>query len=66
MNGCLTHNVATPLWVKWEDETPIPNVATTLWVKWEDEIPAPKVGNLESSGTPECLEFNSKEKNTLH
>jgi hypothetical protein len=26
----------------------------------------PKVGDLESSGTPECLEFNSKAQNTLH
>jgi hypothetical protein len=25
-----------------------------------------KVGDLESSGTPECLEFNSKAKNTSH
>jgi hypothetical protein len=42
------------------------NVATLLWVKWEDETPAPKVGDLESSGTPECLEFNSRGQNTLH
>ncbi len=33
--------------------------------KCEDETHTPKVGNLESSGTPECLEFNSKGKNTL-
>jgi hypothetical protein len=26
----------------------------------------PKVGNLESSGTPECLEFYSKAQNTSH
>ncbi len=26
----------------------------------------PKVGNLESSGTPECLELDSKAQNTLH
>jgi hypothetical protein len=26
----------------------------------------PKVGNLESSGTPECLKFNSKAQNTSH
>jgi len=30
-------------------------VATPLWVEWEDETPTPKVGDLESSGTPECL-----------
>jgi len=35
-------------------------------VKWEDEIPPPKVGDLESSGTPECLEFDSKGQNTSH
>jgi hypothetical protein len=42
------------------------NVATLLWVKWEDETPTPKVGDLESSGIAECLEFNSKAQNTLH
>ncbi len=26
----------------------------------------PKVGDLESSGTPECVEFNRKAQNTLH
>jgi hypothetical protein len=26
----------------------------------------PKVGNLESSETPECLEFDSKAQNTSH
>jgi len=35
-------------------------------VKWEDETPTPKVGDLESSGTPECLEFNSRGQNPLH
>jgi len=42
------------------------DVATLLWVKWEDETPTPKVGDLESSGTPECLEFNNRGQNTLH
>jgi hypothetical protein len=41
-------------------------VATPLWVKWEDETPTPKVGDLESSETPECLEFDSRMKNTSH
>jgi hypothetical protein len=41
-------------------------VATPLWVKWEDETPTPKVGDLESSGTPECLEFDSRGQNTSH
>jgi hypothetical protein len=26
----------------------------------------PKVGDLESSGTPECLEFDSKAQNYSH
>jgi hypothetical protein len=34
--------------------------------KCEDETHTPKVGDLESSGTPECLEFDSKGKKTLH
>jgi len=42
------------------------NVATLLWVKWEDETPTPKVGELESSGTPECLGFDSRGQNTSH
>ncbi len=40
------------------------NVATLLWVKWEDETPTPKVGDLESSGTPECLGFDIRGQNT--
>ncbi len=35
-------------------------------MKWEDETPTPKVGDLESSGTPECLEFDRKGKTTSH
>ncbi len=41
-------------------------VATLLWVKWEDETLTPKVGDLESSGTPECLEFDNRGQNTSH
>jgi len=41
-------------------------VVTLLWVKWEDETPTPKVRDLESSETPECLEFDSRGQNTLH
>jgi hypothetical protein len=33
--------------------------------KCEDETHIPKVGDLESSGTPECLDFNNKGQNTL-
>jgi hypothetical protein len=32
--------------------------------KCEDETHTPKVEDWESSGTPECLEFNSKGQNT--
>ncbi len=35
-------------------------------MKWEDETPTPKVGDLESSGTPERLEFDSRGQNALH
>jgi hypothetical protein len=44
----------------------IDNVTTLLWVKWEDETPTPKVRDLESSGTPKCLELDSKAQNTSH
>jgi hypothetical protein len=36
------------------------------FVKCEDETHTPKVGDLESSGTPECLEFDSRGQNTSH
>jgi len=32
--------------------------------KCEDETHTPKVGDLESSGTPECLKFDSRGQNT--
>jgi hypothetical protein len=34
--------------------------------KREDETHTPKVGDLESFGTPEFLEFDSKAQNTSH
>ncbi len=34
--------------------------------KCEDETHTPKVGDLESSGTPECSEFDSRAQNTSH
>ncbi|CAK9235917.1 unnamed protein product [Sphagnum jensenii] len=37
---------------------------TLLWVKWEDETPTPKVRDLQSAGTPKCLELNRKAQNT--
>jgi hypothetical protein len=42
------------------------SVATPLWPSVGVKPNTPKVGNLESSGTPECLEFDSKAQNTLH
>ncbi len=33
-------------------------------MKWEDETLTPKVGDLESSGTPERLEFDRRGQNT--
>jgi hypothetical protein len=41
-------------------------VATSLWPSVGVKPNTPKVGDLESSGTPECLEFDSKAQNTLH
>jgi len=42
------------------------DVATSLWPSVRVKPNTPKVGDLESSETPECLEFNSKAQNTLH
>jgi hypothetical protein len=39
-------------------------VATPLWPSVRMKLTLPKLGDLESSGTPECLEFNSKGQNT--
>ncbi len=41
-------------------------VATPLWPSVGVNPNTPKVGDLESSGTPECLEFDCKAQNTLH
>jgi hypothetical protein len=41
-------------------------VATPLWRSVRVKPNTPKVGDLESSGTPECLGFDSKAQNTLH
>jgi hypothetical protein len=40
-------------------------IATPLWPSVSMKLTLPKVGNLESSGTPESLEFGSKGQNTL-
>jgi hypothetical protein len=42
------------------------DVATPLWASVGVKPNTPKVGDLESSGTPECLEFDNKVKNTSH
>ncbi len=44
----------------------IGNVATPLWPSVGVKPNTSKVGDLESSGTPECLEFDSKAQNTSH
>jgi hypothetical protein len=41
-------------------------VATALWPSVGVKPNTSKVGDLESSGTPECLVFNNKAQNTLH
>ncbi len=41
-------------------------VATPLWPSVGVKRNTSKVGDLESSGTPECLEFDSKAQNTSH
>ncbi len=41
-------------------------VATPLWRSVRVKPNTSKVGDLESSGTPECLELNSKAQNTSH
>jgi len=41
-------------------------VTTPLWPSVGVKPNTPKVGDLESSGTPECLGFDSKAQNTSH
>jgi hypothetical protein len=49
-----------------EEEFVLLSVATPLWPSVGVKPNTPKVGDLESSGTPECLELDSKAQNTLH
>jgi hypothetical protein len=42
------------------------DVATPLWPSVGVKPNTSKVGNLESSGTPECLELDKKAQNTSH
>jgi len=39
-------------------------VATPLWPSVRMKLTLPKVGDLESSGTPECLKFDNRGQNT--
>jgi hypothetical protein len=48
------------------DGTPSISVATPLWPSVGVKPNTSKVGDLESSGTPECLGFDSKAQNTSH
>ncbi len=41
-------------------------VATPLWPSVGVKPNTSKVGDLESFGTPKCLEFDNKAQNTLH
>ncbi len=41
-------------------------VATPLWPSVGVKPNTSKVGDLESSGTPECLEFDNKAQKTSH
>ncbi len=45
---------------------PTPTVATPLWPSVGVKPNTSKVEDLESSGTPECLELDNKAQNTLH
>jgi hypothetical protein len=48
------------------DDKRIDAVATPLWPSVGVKPNTPKVGDLESSGTPECLEFDRKAQNYSH
>jgi hypothetical protein len=53
----ICKNVMAKHWTGFTED-----VATPLWPSVR--IHTPKVGDLESSGTPECLEFDKKGKKT--
>jgi hypothetical protein len=57
------------LWASKVNGVPISRilgVTTPLWPSVGVKPNTPKVGDLESSGTPECLEFDNKAQNTSH
>ncbi len=65
MNLCIVHGVsnkfANELFTLLHLHCRNPTLA-----KCEDETRTHKIGDLESSGTLECLEFDSKAQNTSH
>jgi hypothetical protein len=60
--------IASKNWMIWTHDWKrfMVNVATPLWPSVGVKPNTPKVGDLESSGTPECLEFDSKAQNYSH
>ncbi len=56
---CGTHQLQFDL------NQPVNYCRNPTLAKCEDETHTPKVEDLESSGTPECLEFDSRGQNTL-
>jgi len=53
--------------VKWmlkDYQGALKDVATSLWPSVRMKLTLPKLGDLESSGTPECLDFDSRGQNT--
>ncbi len=57
-------NLVSPLLFCQTNVGQIPRCRNPTLAKCEDETRTPKVGDLESSGTLECLEFDSKGQNT--
>jgi hypothetical protein len=64
--GCLLHPIRPNLTHSQVLGWTHLNVATPLWPSVGVKPNTSKVGDLESSRTPECLEFNNKAQNTLH
>ncbi len=62
--------LGTPKWESFRSPkiptTGSPAVATPLWPSVGVKPNTSKVGDLEFSGTPECLKFDSKAQNTSH
>jgi hypothetical protein len=68
---CFQLKVMVRSWILWLLTTVVQLqnthiVATPLWPSVGVKPNTSKVGDLESSGTPECLELNNKAQNTSH